>query len=266
MILEAVFQEEEEMKADFGVVHQVNKVDASFVANALKGTAIGTAVAMKDVSPLPHNIGVKLSSDAVTSFSSVTLKKYGKNLIDLSQIANETDTKYTSFVDNGDGTYTLTKTGSRWQTETVPVYIPANTPFTISAKVISQSKPFSIGIVRTDDWWGRTLNKTLTEPYDLVGIFLYFTQGEADGTYSTFTDFQIEIGTATEYEPYKEPTTHKPKADGTVDGVTSLYPTTTLLTDTEGVTITAEYNKDLNKAFAEIYQKLSALGVAVVNN
>ena len=81
------------------------------------------------------------------------------------------------------------------------------------------------------------------------------------------SNIQIELGKiATEYEPRIEPIPYTPKADGTVDGVTSLYPVTTLLTDTAGVTITAEYNRDINKAFADIYQKLSALGVAVVNN
>lgn len=235
-----------------------NKAVSAGAANALKGTASGTVVSITDVSPLEHPIGVKLSSDTVTAFSSVTLKKYGKNLIDLSQIANETDVKYAPLVDNGDGTFTLTKVGDRWQTKTVPVYVPKNTPFTISVKVISQSKQFSVGIVRTDDWWGRVPNKTLTEPYDLVGVFLYFQQADAEGTYCTFADFQIEIGTATEYEPYKEPETVSVKQDGTAS-IIGKGEGITLMTDTEGVTITAEYNRDVNKALADLEAKLQAL-------
>ena len=74
-------------------------------------------------------------------------------------------------------------------------------------------------------------------------------------------NIQIEIGsTATEYEPYKTSTEYTPAADGTVSGVKSLYPATTLMTDTEGVIIDAEYNRDINKAFAELQQAILSLG------
>lgn len=64
---------------------------------------------------------------------------------------------------------------------------------------------------------------------------------------------QIELGTtSTEYEPYITPTEYTPNADGTVEGVTSLYPNTTLMTDTGGVIIDCEYNRDINKAFAAL--------------
>lgn len=72
---------------------------------------------------------------------------------------------------------------------------------------------------------------------------------------------QIELGsTATEYEPYKTPTEYTPAADGTISGVKSLYPTTTLMTNTEGAIISAEYNRDINKAFAELQQAILSIG------
>lgn len=40
--------------------------------------------------------------------------------------------------------------------------------------------------------------------------------------------------------------------DGTVEGVTSLYPRTALYTDTAGVTLEVEYNRDINTAFEEL--------------
>ncbi len=78
---------------------------------------------------------------------------------------------------------------------------------------------------------------------------------------------QLEIGsTATSYEQYIQPTTYTPLADGTVEGVESLYPTTTLLTDTDGVVIDCEYNKDINKAYAQLLEKVSALAAENANN
>ena len=71
---------------------------------------------------------------------------------------------------------------------------------------------------------------------------------------------QLERGTtATEYEPYKG-AEYTPTADGTVKGVTSLYPNTTLMTDTDGVIIDCEYNRDINKAFAELQAAIISLG------
>ena len=65
-------------------------------------------------------------------------------------------------------------------------------------------------------------------------------------------NIQLEVGSsATEYEPYNS-ATFTPTADGTVEGVTSLYPNTTLTTDTDGVIIDCEYNRDINKAFAAL--------------
>ena len=73
-------------------------------------------------------------------------------------------------------------------------------------------------------------------------------------------NIQIELGTtATDYEPYNS-ATFTPTADGTVNGVTSLYPNTTLMTDTDGVLIDCEYNRDINKAFAELQQAIISLG------
>ena len=53
---------------------------------------------------------------------------------------------------------------------------------------------------------------------------------------------------------------YTPTADGTVNGITSLYPSTTLTTDTECVLIDCEYNRDINKAFAELQQAIISLG------
>ncbi len=65
---------------------------------------------------------------------------------------------------------------------------------------------------------------------------------------SYIKNFMLEIGGApTAYEPYIADE-YTPNADGAVDGVTSLYPNTTLVTDTKEVAITVDYNRDINKS------------------
>lgn len=78
-------------------------------------------------------------------------------------------------------------------------------------------------------------------------------------------NIQMELGSATEYEPYKAPVEYTVNADGTVDGVKSIAPATTLTTDTEGVLIEVEYNKDANKVVATLEQRLAALEAAIIS-
>lgn len=73
--------------------------------------------------------------------------------------------------------------------------------------------------------------------------------------------FQVEPGSdVTEYEEYKEPERLAVGADGSVENAASLYPTTVLTSDTDGVVIDCEYNRDINKAFEELQQAIIGLG------
>ncbi len=93
--------------------------------------------------------------------------------------------------------------------------------------------------------------KTITDDWKGLGIYLTIPSGKTLN--NLLIKPQLEIGTtATEYEPYSAPIEYTPTADGTVEDVTSLYPNTTLATDTDGVLIDCKYNRDINKAFAEL--------------
>ena len=78
---------------------------------------------------------------------------------------------------------------------------------------------------------------------------------------------QIELGsTASEYTPYfsdfssltvaesgeDETKTFTPLSDGTVENITSIYPETNLSVNNSAVTLTAEYNRDINKVISEL--------------
>lgn len=74
---------------------------------------------------------------------------------------------------------------------------------------------------------------------------------------------QLELGTvATGYEPYKETKVYTPNSDGTVDGVKSLAPSMTLYTDTDGVEIVCEYNRDINVVIKEVYDYINSAPAA----
>lgn len=74
---------------------------------------------------------------------------------------------------------------------------------------------------------------------------------------------QIEIGASSAdrsaYEEYQEPQWFTPNADGTVDGIVDTGKTMTLLTDTAGVPVKIEYNRDITKAFTKLESVVNTL-------
>lgn len=87
------------------------------------------------------------------------------------------------------------------------------------------------------------------------------TEANFQNWLNKFKYIQCEIGsTATGYEPYTECGAYSVNADGTVDGIRSIYPSMTFMPDTEGVTLDVEYNRDINKAFAELQTALISMG------
>lgn len=81
----------------------------------------------------------------------------------------------------------------------------------------------------------------------------------------TIKNVQLEVGSvATPYEDYKEPTSYPIAADGTVEGVTSIYPNMTITTDTDGVIIEANYYQDGKKVKENLIDMILSLG-GVIN-
>lgn len=192
------------------------------------------------------------------------LKFAGKNLLDLEALANANNwlidgSRYCSF----------------------PLYLAPNTTYTFSRKDDSTvsgiyayfSREPHVESVGTA-WFMYPNTPTHTKKVvnfttDESGM-AYINLLDSASAIQTFVELignaQLEVGTtATEYEPYgSESTEYTPNADGTVEGVMSDYPTTTLYTDTAGAIINVEYNRDINKAFEEIYQALATMGAAAV--
>ncbi len=122
----------------------------------------------------------------------------------------------------------------------------------------------SLSVANSSNWLSTNLlekdssaSQHLTKNY-ITDFWFYTTKGVVLDNYKV--KLQLEKRrTASEYEKYVAPTKHTPNSDGTAS-VPSLYPTTRLYTDTEGVTISAEYNKDINKAFASLTNAIISLG------
>ena len=231
--------------------------------NGLSNSKLGSTILIDDISPVTHEMSVKISSDTVEDLTAVKVTRCGKNLIPLpySQLPIGTTTlngiEFTVYEDgsilmNGTATTGFAKylynnkqnllglragdiiTGSKWVSDDSQI---ANFNLTFNYYNIDgdmEEGAINLGVHH------RNLTTTITEDYVGWGIYIYISSGK------TFDNLlfkpQLELGkTATDYEPYVEPTEYTPNADGTVNGVTSIYPNTILITDTDGVIIDCEY-------------------------
>lgn len=201
----------------------------------------------------------------IPDISAVKVKKLGKNLIPY-PYANTTRTENgVTFTDNGDGSITIngtptTDTGFMLRSAANPIVLDAGSyRMGINADKQTNASAYASTASGLTISSNANVATNITERTSTTYISIIAKGGT---TYDDVTvSPQLEIGTAaTEHEPYIEPVEYAVNEDGTVDGVTSIYPTTTLLTDTAGAVIDVEYNRDINKAFAELYNAIISLG------
>lgn len=236
--------------------------DPNLFANAVIGSASGEVVRVDDVSPVEHNVKVKVDHDNPTS---VTVTSCGKNLINL--LANKSLTK------QADGSVANNDASNLKQIE---IYLPVGTyHFSYDLKCpVGNNYRFRLHLK----------NGSYIEDYKVsTGDFVHFEKSVVVDApiiawslhYSTvityingvvIKNFQFEKGeVATDIEEYHG-TPYTPNEDGTVEGITSLSPTMTLLTDTEGAVIHCEYNRDTNKALLSGGATVTADGTVVSQN
>lgn len=199
--------------------------------------------------------------------TAVTVSRCGKNLIPYPYYETTKTQNGITFTDNGDGSVTVNGTASSAAVFQFYNSVGGSKPMNVANKTITISGCPSGGSLQSYfllfSYGGNSYQDlgngiTKTPNADITAVQLRIAAG-ATVNNLTFRP-QIELGTTkTDYEPYKG-VEYTPTADGTVNGVTSLYPNTTLMTDTDGVIIDCEYSRDINKAFAELQQAIISLG------
>jgi hypothetical protein len=223
------------------------------VANALKGNKSGTdIISINDTSPIEHDVKCTLWADAVGNYTSFKVKRLGKNLV------NSTD-----FNVNRSITITLENPLPKGTYVFSGIFTTTASSGYVQFGYTDGSYSSGGGIdftYKSIEGTIQSFKVSLPKPLKLINIYASWSYNASAGHTAKFVNFMIEKGsTATEYEPYIEPIEYTANADGTVEGIKSLYPATTLMTDTEGVNISAEYNRDINKAFAALEAAIANL-------
>ena len=229
-------------------------------SGALRGSASGEAVRLTDVSPIEHEIKIKLTAESNHSdFSGVTLKRYGKNLLPYPY--KNTNIDYTfngiNYKVKSDGTVVLNGTANEQSYFILAglvlnkgVYYLSGCPSGGEGSTYSiyfQYDNFSY--YKAD--YGSGVKIDINEKKNCA---VAITIGKNTAVSNLIFKPMLEVGSKlTDFEERRTAVAYTPAVDGTVTGVTSISPDTTFLSDTDGIIINAEYNRDLNKAISELY-------------
>ena len=229
-------------------------------SGALRGSASGEAVRLTDVSPIEHEIKIKLTAESNHSdFSGVTLKRYGKNLLPYPY--KNTNIDYTfngiNYKVKSDGTVVLNGTANEQS-----YFILAGLVLNKGVYYLSgcpsggQGSTYSI-YFQYDNFsyykadYGSGVKIDINEKKNCA---VAINIGKNTAVSNLIFKPMLEVGSKlTDFEERRTAVAYTPAADGTVTGVTSISPDMTFLSDTDGIIINAEYNKDLNKAISELY-------------
>ena len=261
-------------------------------SEALKGSASGTSVSINDISPVEHDVKCTISGEG-TDLSQVKVQRFGKNLFN-SDLTLKTQTVNGITVDNeGDGVFhfygTATKTFTySFLVTNFSLLVDPEKIYTIHAKLLegkvdkmTSLHPY-IGIWDTPDGSQNYSNITLNKnsivgntysplyPNTIKGAkadakyitrFWFYANGIQEGGTMDFR-IQVWINQSSKnmgFEPFTQET-YTANADGTIQGNTYLYPSMTLIPDTEGVNISAEYIKDIDKTFNSLTTAVALTG------
>lgn len=229
-------------------------------SGALRGSASGEAVRLTDVSPIEHEIKIKLTAESNHSdFSGVTLKRYGKNLLPYPY--KNTNTDYTfngiNYKIKGDGTVVLNGTANEQS-----YFILAGLVLNKGVYYLSgcpsggQGSTYSI-YFQYDNFsyykadYGSGVKIDINEKKNCA---VAINIGKNTTVSNLIFKPMLEVGgKLTDFEERRTAVAYTPAGDGTVTGVTSISPDMTFLSDTDGIIINAEYNRDLNKVISELY-------------
>ena len=232
-------------KGDKGETGGISEEQANnSFTNTLKGYTEGERVVIDDISPIEHK---------------TTVKVHGKNLFNSDLLGGY-------FNDNAFDLLAANPSVFK----SIKLFLKAGT-YTISFGT-------AVNLVRRiidDVYYGNGPSNTLSYTFETtqdgyVGFSFRDTRG-SNIEWLVTTPIQIEKGgSSTEYVPFVDPSTitvteettgatYTPNTDGICE-VVSVSPVMTISTDTEGVTVECEYNRDINKVIKKITDAIILLG------
>ena len=195
----------------------------------------------------------------------VSVKICGKNLIPLKAAVSGT-TQGLNYTNNGNGVITINGTAKS------SAYVPVETNLYLPAGqyILSQQgdeiSPSYLYITGATGYNPVTNNgsKVVTSTGGICQIYVYVATDTV--VEHKTVKVMLEAGEIkSSFEHPIEAQIATASSDGTVEGVKSVSPTMTFITDTENIMLEVEYQRDIDKAFKEIEQILSSARIVYIN-
>ena len=249
-----------------------NKTPFIYEKLSTKKTVVGSVVTVGDVSPIEHDLNIKLASNTISDFSGVIVRRYGKNWFD----ASKQLLKLPSYISIVMGEIIISKVRNKVAYESVAVGLLPNTTYTISACVEGEftgriysfygSSIYSSSVVNNKIFvtFNTDANGKITNGGgDKSRFYIAQNQGTSldlnliSDTLKIY-NIQLELSSnPTEYEPYKQLQTANADIDGNIEGLTSLSPNMTLVSD-NSVSIECTYRSSDNPTANEKFIALQS--------
>lgn len=248
------------VEGDTDEAYEAGKLAILDESKYMHPTISGSIIIANDVTPIEHNLDIKLSSDTITDFSTVNVTRCGKNIFDADTVLPSLENS--TFPNNHwekqeDGSFYIANSGVLiklpWFENTkgykgqmaisISVKIPEGNENDNSFTMCFRYTDGTSNVVRfyggNDDFVIGTL---VSNPTKTVS---YIDQSSNRARPVYIKDIMIAYGDNTDYEPYNPQTTIA-NSDGTVEGLLSLSPNMTLYTDTDDVNIDCQYYRDID--------------------
>lgn len=200
--------------------------------------------------PVDYVKSLRVEKD-ISSFESINVTVCGKNLIPFPYMDAETNERNgQTFVVSDDGTLTIngTTTEASWYILSKKVYLQKGIKYCMSGLPSYGSWNWYFYVADAGggyNYSAATNTDSMVFEVDGTG-YAEVSMCMVKGYTINNVSFKLQIeraDAATDYETYNG-TTYTPNADGTIEGVTSLYPMS-IFTDTAGVIINADYYQDV---------------------
>lgn len=234
--------------------------------NPVQQVISGNPIIVSDVSPVSHNLDVKVSAENETDLSTVKVSRYGKNLINQAELCKAYEEIESGVYKSNFSNIAVNATNKIH----IPLkdYIGKTLVFSFKGKVsANQIQPYAEinginikgnVITSIDDFTQSCVAFIPQTVDDYVGI----TYGSGGGNIATIKDLQLEFGaTPTDYEVY-DCQTATANTDGTVKSLTSVSPIMILVADNADVNIEVGYNLNFN---SYAFKKLNTNTNSILN-
>ncbi len=253
-------------KGDKGDPGEITKVFATQnFANALRISKMAVkTLTLDDISPVEHDLNIKLASKNLFNPQEYTLSTQSTTL--------DGDVFTTNFTSSGlyiNRDKSIVTHAGKYVLSVIPV--SQNVEFLITLyKATSKTEALKTLYV------GTSTNKlvfSLNIAEDFVitilgksnnyGEYSYKIQLEKGDTQTDFTKYVPDISGITVRQTSLDTGLDnyaKSNADGTVEGLVSLYPVTKLDAERDDITVSCEYNQDTNKVIENLTQAIISLG------